>query len=226
MPALPPVPSTIKVIYNLGIGTDTNAIVREYFGYSGSAPTAAQCITLAGVIRTAWGNNLKALVSANTNLISTTVIDLSSASGASGVDTTGITGTRTGTSLPAGVAVLVNKKVSRRYRGGKPRSYWPFFTNTDISSPSAWLAASVNSAQTAVNAFYTAVIGAVVGSGAITQESNVSFYNGFTVVTNPVTGRTRNVPKLRAGGPLVDTVTSNVVNSLPASQRRRNLHSK
>jgi hypothetical protein len=50
---------------------------------------------------------------------------------------------------------------------------------------------------------------------------NVSYYNGFTVVTNPTTGRARNVPTLR-GTPVVDTVTGIVARVQVGSQRRRN----
>ncbi|MGH9123011.1 MAG: hypothetical protein ACRDYC_13890, partial [Acidimicrobiales bacterium] len=58
--------------------------------------------------------------------------------------------------------------------------------------------------------------------------SSISYYKGFTSVLNPVTGRTRDVPKVRAGADLpvpIDTVTALIVNPKPGSQRRRQLHS-
>jgi hypothetical protein len=55
------------------------------------------------------------------------------------------------------------------------------------------------------------------------QLVSVSYYEGFTSVTNPITGRTKDVSKLRTGGPVVDVVSAIIVANGPKSQRRRNL---
>lgn len=58
------------------------------------------------------------------------------------------------------------------------------------------------------------------------NQVNVSYYEGFEVVTDPVTGRSRNVPQLRPGGPVVDKITGFSINPKLGSQRLRNLHSR
>jgi hypothetical protein len=61
------------------------------------------------------------------------------------------------------------------------------------------------------------------------RQVNVSYYEGFRVVTDPVTGRSRNVSQLRSEGPEVDRITGFSIHSssaanggatcTPASQR-------
>ncbi len=57
-------------------------------------------------------------------------------------------------------------------------------------------------------------------------QVNVSYYEGFKVVTDPLTGRSRNVSQLRPEGPAVDRITSFSINPKLGSQRRRNLHAR
>ncbi|MGO9750265.1 MAG: hypothetical protein ACLP8S_05560 [Solirubrobacteraceae bacterium] len=57
-------------------------------------------------------------------------------------------------------------------------------------------------------------------------QVNVSYYEGFQVVTDPLTGRSRNVSQLRSEGPVVDRITGFSINPKLGSQRGRNLHSR
>ena len=60
----------------------------------------------------------------------------------------------------------------------------------------------------------------------VVDQVNVSYYEGFEVVTDLRTGRSRDVPQLRPGGPAVDKITGFSINPKLGSQRRRNLHAR
>ena len=220
MPALPTVPNVLRVDWLWSDASDVNVQTRHFFRYSGPAPTSAQCVSFAADIyglmaamAGQWG--------AGTELIGCKVEDLSSHTGGVGEHAQVTNGTRTGGILSAGTAVLTNYIVGRRYRGGKPRSYWPMFTSTDLSGRQTWNGTAETNLDSDLSTFFAGVIGLTQGSTTITGHVNVSYYSGFTVVTNPVTGRARNVPTLR-GTPLVDDILSYATSGRPSSQRRRN----
>lgn len=221
MPPLPVVPNVIKVITHYSVGLDTSALCRQYFSYSGGPPTAADLNALATNIRTTWATNIAPLYYNGGGLGTVICQDLASATGATGTDTTNASGTRTGSPLPRSTAMLINHVVSRRYRGGKPRSYLPLGAAADIVAGGGWNSTFTNTCSTNYAAWIAAIVGYTHGSTTIAAHVNVSYYSGFTVVTNPTTGRAKNVSKLR-GTPLVDTITSSIANGVPANQRRRN----
>ena len=195
-------------------------MTRFFIHYTGTAPTNADLTTFAGSIRAAWNTNLKALVSSTEELLEVDCQDLSSSTGAQGIDTTAVTGTRAGGILPGSTAVVISYNIARRYRGGHPRGYWRMGVAPDLLYPSEISAALVAAAQTGIDAFFTAVLAAGwTGAGTLTH-CNVSYFQGFTVHTNPTTGRATNVPSPR-GTPVVDTVTSRKVKQILGHQRRR-----
>ncbi len=224
MPALPPVPATIRVDLHHKLANDMNVVTRMFFAYTGPAPTNAQMATLATAVRTAWAANVEAICGAQVNLHQVECIDLSSATGAIGNDVTVATGTRAGTTLAAGTAVLINYAIARRYRGGKPRSYVPYLMAADLTDAQDWTGAAVTAVNTQWGAFITAIKAAPWAGATITNQVNVSYYLGFASVQNPVTLRWKNLSKPRVA-PVVDVITSFSTNPKPASQRRRNLHS-
>jgi hypothetical protein len=117
---------------------------------------------------------------------------------------------------------MIQFNIARRYRGGKPKIFLPAGVAADISNTNTWGSTFLATANTDWAAFAAAVLAAGwTGAGTLTHV-NVSYYTGFTVVTNPVTHRARNVPTLR-GAPVVDTVISYAAEVDIASQRRRNL---
>lgn len=220
MPALPSVPNVLRVDWQFQDGSDANVSARNFFRYSGSAPTSADCVALAATIYGLQAAHAS-VWDTFSELIGTKVTDLSSPMGGIGEHSQVTVGTRPNTPLPGGAACLVNYVIARRYRGGKPRNYFPWFVADDINPRQAWFAEAINDATNALTAYFAGVIGLVQGGTTITAHVNVSYYDGFTVVTNPITGRARNVAKLRAV-PVVDDILSWTVSSRPASQRRRN----
>ena len=132
----------------------------------------------------------------------------------------------TGAVLSGGTALLQNLQIARRYRGGKPRRYWPVMVAADLTTPQEW---DITTLATMTTEWQTSYLDVLLGSSysgtTLADEVNLSYYHGFTLVTNPITGRGKNVSTPRAVAIAPDVITGFVLNSKPASQRRRNLHS-
>jgi len=217
---LPDVAGVIRCTLEFAMGSKTGVITRFFIKYDGTAPTNAQLTTFAGSIRAAVNTNLKSLMQGSIDLIEVDCVDLSSTSGAIGSDATAVVGTRAGVVLTSNAAVVVSYEIARRYRGGHPRGYWPFGVEGDLQTAQTWNTTLTGAVKTGIDAFFTAVVAAGwTGSGTLTHV-NVSYFHGSHVVTNPTTGRARNVPDLRAT-PLVNDVLSTIARTAVGSQRRR-----
>lgn len=222
MPPLPVVPNVVRVTHTFILGTDLTATTRFHWNYTGTPPDNAACGVFATSLRGLAAAHLASVISAENTLSAISVQDLSSSSGGFGEDTSGVAGTRSGGTLTAGTAVLLSGPIARRYRGGKPRTYWPFGTADDLLSANQWSTSAQSDFINALSAYEADFDGQSSGGCTIGQLVSVSYYEGFTSVLNPITGRTKDVAKLRVGGPVVDILTSIAVNPRPASQRRRN----
>lgn len=114
---------------------------------------------------------------------------------------------------------------SRRFRGGHSRLYLGGLPQTVLQDPQHWTAAIVTTMTGRWDAFMDDITDALtLPIMGVTRQVTVSYFEGFTVVTNPITHRARNVPTLR-GAPLVENVVNVHVSNKVASQRRRNLQS-
>jgi hypothetical protein len=192
---------------------------RFYLSYSGSAPSGANCVTLATDIAGAWESHIAGLVNEDYSLTEVDVLDIATDSGNSGQWTGLNQGTRAGTAMPAQVATNVEFDIARRYRGGKPRMFLPAGVTGDEEDDSHWSSAFITAVNTGVAAFFSEVEGFDVGSVGTLAHVNLSFYKGFTNVTNP-SGRTRAVPSYRAAA-LLDTVEGYSAKAVMGSQKRR-----
>jgi hypothetical protein len=220
---VPPLPAVAKVIKTDLIWSDevnTDIVTRFFAEYSGSAPSDADLDGWCASLADAYESALAGLANPNVILSAINAIDLSSATGAIGVAAPAVTGTRTGDPVSIGTAVVDSYSIARRYRGGHPRGYWPFGNSLDLGTLQTWADAFVAEAQSEFNAWWLDV-GTSGWSGAGTiNHVNVSYFSGFTVVINPMTGRARNVPTLR-GIPIVDLVAGTTVRTKVGTQRRR-----
>lgn len=225
MPALVDYPGVLKVRTHFTIGSDINVVTGLHFTYTGTPPSNATCATIASNI---YGNavtTLQNMMADGTNLVGVDVQDLTTPTSGFGEHLATTAGTRGTDVLPAGVAVLQNFPINRRYRGGKPRAYWPFGKASDLLNPSTWDTAFVAAAEAALGGYFVGIVASGSGGCTIVELVSISYYSGFTAVQNPITGRWRNVPKPRTVAIAPDPVLSVPVNPKPGSQRRRNLHS-
>lgn len=217
----PPLPDQSVVRVRLDYTTNSGTLMgsRFYLAFSGSAPSSANCVTLATDIATAWAANIAALVYTNISLTEVDVQDITTITGNFGSAAVSHAGSLTGGTLTANVATNVEFDIARRYRGGKPRMFIPPPDDTALVSQDKFSTGFISGANSAVAAFFAAVEALSVGSMGTLTHVNVSYYSGFTNVTNS-SGRTRAAPKYRATAK-TDTVTGYAVKAVVGSQRRR-----
>lgn len=220
MPALPDVPNVLRVDWLWAVGGDLTVTTKHEFLYTGTAPNSAACVTLAADIY-ALQAAFSPLYGTDVDLLGTKVTDLSSHTGGVGEHAQTTEGGRSGVTLAASSCALVNYVIGRRYRGGKPRSYFPFFTADDVLNPQTWDSAAPSELDSQLAAYFAGVIGLSAGGCTITEHVSVSYYSGFTARENMGTGRWKNVPNVRAV-PVVDTILSYAASSRIGNQRRRN----
>lgn len=222
MPPLPNVSKVIRLEFDFSIFEDLVARCRNFWSYTGTAPSATDLSNFCSAIFTSVGTNLAPLSGNHVTYTAVRGFDLTSPTAATGEATGNHVGTRGTTLLTADVCALESLIISRRYRGGHPRVYWPFGITTDLFDQQTWSAAAVSAFDTGLAALKTSIAGAGwSGAGTIAQES-VSYYNGFTVHTG-VTGRARNVSTPR-GSAVVDPVIQGTIRTGIAVQRKRLLH--
>lgn len=220
VPALPNVPSVLRCALIGSDASNVDVVTRFYIQYGGTAPSPTQCSAFALSIGSDWGGHLSSLADTGFSIKDVTVVDLTTPSSGTGFDTTTHTGSRSGSAMSLQDSMVISYKIGRRYRGGHPRGYWRLGVQGDLTSAQQWSSTFCTNVETNYTAFMTAVLAAGwTGAGTLGQV-NVSFYEGFTVVTNPITGRARNVPKVRTT-PLVDPVVSTVAQPFVGTQRRR-----
>nr|CRY97188.1 hypothetical protein [uncultured prokaryote] len=221
MPALPDVPKVLKVDFKFTYGSDTDVLTRQYWEYTGTAPTSTELATFGTAVGAGWDSNCASLTTTACSLEEMDVTDLSSPTAAQGVGPAVFPGTRSGAGLAADDCLVSGYEIARRFRGGHARGYWPFGVSTDRDSPQNWGAAFLTDAAAGIVGMNSDTEAAGwSGAGTLTQVS-VSYYEGFTVVTSPTTHRARNVPTVRAT-PVVDPVTAILARVRIGTQRRRN----
>lgn len=223
MAPLPPVPGVLSVEYHFEISEDSNALVRTYYAYSGPVPTATDLLAIVVGVRGTIAAYFVNAMDGDTRFTEIVCRDLSGPLGAAVAAGGTDVGSRAGGPLGAGTAVLVNYKIGRHYRGGKPRSYFPFGADTDLDDRQTWTSGFLSFMGTTISDVQAAWFGATSGGTTVGLQVAVSYYSGFTPVTNVITGRTRDVARVRTGPILVDTITGQSINPFIASQRRRDL---
>ena len=220
MPALPPVPNVVRVRFGWTIGADLSADTNSFWRYTGSPPDTAECDDIAGAIFTIMGDQA-GLWASDTVLANVRVTDLSADDSGDATSAGSAPGERTGGELPAATSLLLNFQIGRRYRGGKPRVYLPWGTDTDLASRQRWTAGFITAAQSSWVTVSGGIIGTSAGSTTLAAHTNVSFYQGFTVEGGTGGKRAKNVSTPRTS-PLVNDIVGFAPSVVIASQRRRN----
>lgn len=217
----PPLPASptmrVKLDYTFSGGQLGGS--RFYLQYAGGAPTAGNCVTLAGDIAAQWATSIAPLVDVNSELTRVDVLDIATLTGASGEWNGANAGTRAGASMPQQCAMNVEFGIARRYRGGKPRMFFPPGVTGDMADDGHWATAFVDEYNTAVAAFFAGIEALDIGAVGALTHVNLSYYSGFKNITNS-SGRERAVPTYRDTA-LLDTITQYAAKAVIGSQRRR-----
>lgn len=195
--------------------------VRFYLSYSGSAPTPANCVTLAGDIATQWGTHMSPLQTTEWTEYEVDVLDLSSTSGASGVDTSTHAGTVVGGNAPANVCINIEYDIARRYRGGKPRMFLPGISTAGLVDDGHWSNSTLSSVNSGISAFMAALEALSIGAMGTLQHVNISFFHGHNTSTPPWRGPGYKYPPLYRVTPLIDAVENYSAKAVVGSQKRR-----
>ncbi len=219
----PPLPASpclrVRLIY-----TASGALLagnRLYFSYTGSAPTGAECITLAGDVAAAWNTHVAPVVNSNFALEEVDVLDIATDSGFSGQWTGSHGGTdANGTSLPVGCATNVEFDIARRYRGGKPRMYLPPGCSGDQATDATYGTTFITAVNTAVAAFIAAIDGASVGVGTLAHVL-LSYYHGYNTASPPWRGPGYKYPPKYKDAATLDTVVGYSTKAVIGTQKRR-----
>lgn len=217
-PPLPDVPCVrVRLIYNQGNpGEGGN---RLYLSYSGSAPTGANCTTLATDIGAAWGLHIAPVVSATYELTEVDVLDIATNSGLSGQAHPDVGGDITDPELPDNCASNCEFNIARRYRGGKPRMYLPPPSTSQLANQSTYTALHVSNVGVQVAAFFAEIEALSIGAMGTLQHVNLSYYSGYTNVEVPGR-RAKVIPNYRPLA-LHDNVVGYSPKAVIGSQRRR-----
>ena len=220
MPALPPAANHTKVIVTEAHQEDAHVQNSFYLNVPGGY-SAADANALAQDIFNEWGATFMPAKVNVCTLDSVEVVDLTSNTGAVGFHTGTVNGGNVSAPLPAATAAIFEFHIARRYRGGKPKLFMSGYGINQITDAQSWVAGFTAARVGEWVAFIAALIaGAPAGATPIGQ-ANVSYFQGFNVVISPTTGRARNVPKLRVGGPVFDPIESITVKPTFGFQKRR-----
>jgi hypothetical protein len=206
MPQLPVAPSAVKISFHFSYGTDANVMTHMYFAFVTGTPNTADLQGFTNTARSLWVTNMLSLMTNAVTLRNVDGIWLGDYTSALVTASGSNSGTRLGGVIPASTAALINLKLSRRYRGGKPRLYLPLGAQTDFLDAQHWSSAFITAVTTGWNAWVNGMQ-AYVGGPSLSALSlaNVSYWH---------LGGLRPTP-------LVEAVTSSGINSIPATQRRR-----
>lgn len=216
---LPDVPC-VRVNFTYSFGTDGEGGDRLFFSYTGGPPNATDLASAATTIATAWGTDIAPLCGSGVTLTEVDILDIASHSGFSAVHAASIAGTRGATNLTDNTCFNLEFGIARRYRGGKPRIYLPAGVESDLLDASKWGTSFVNTVVTDFTNFITAVKAISLGTIAIQNHVNLSYYQGFHNVTNS-SGRTRAAPTYRSPNAVHDNIISYIGRQVVGSQRRR-----
>jgi hypothetical protein len=220
VPPLPNADAVIKIQLRYTYNNDFDALNTFHVVYASGAPSIPEITTFAFAVATAWLDNLAAMCSGAVILTNVACTDLTTDTSSFAEAPVDYAGTRSGTILPASTSVVISQLLTRRYRGGHPRNYWPMGVEADLGSAQVWSGTFVAEVGTAFNSFINQVDAAIWSGGGALLPVAVSYYHGFTVVVSPTTGRARNVPTVRPTA-MVEAVSGFQVRSYVGTQRRR-----
>lgn len=221
--ATPPLPDFPCVRASLSgtCGDSTTWGVRHFFKYSGSAPSGANCVTLATDIATQWATDLSPQYHGNWILTAVDVLDIATDSGYSGLVDVSHAGTRSGTPLTSNDCMNVEFGISRRYRGGKPRVYLPPGVAGDLATDTNWTTTFADATASAFSTYAAAIEALTIGSMGTLTHVNLSYYKGYNTNSPPWRGPGFKYPPKYRDTALSDPITGYFGKVEVGSQRRR-----
>lgn len=219
--ALPLVPNVYRCAIGWKVGADTVAENILHFNGAGGA-SGADLATSASNIAAALAADAPFVGAFGPHVTfeSITLTDLGSVAEASGEGFATGVGTRTGSPLSSGACALIRLGISRRYKGGKPRSYMPWGTSADLDAVNHWSSGAITAFDTAYASMIT-YIETFSGTAALSAQINLGYFSGYTLGPAQPGGFRKKIPT-PLGAPHKDVITSVSASPNVGSQRRRN----
>lgn len=209
MPPLPPAPQVVRIAVS---GTNQSHPWANimHLKYIGASPTDVQLNALCASIGTLWSTTFATLVPSSTVQTQVVAVDLTDASGKTGIDSTQHPGTATaGITLPVNVAMCVTWKTGMRWRGGHPRTYITGLQTADVISGNNWATGTLTNALAKATAFRTGLNGLTAAGNTwsfVVLRRHQTLTDGSHVPLNP---------------PLPVPIAGELVDHRIDSQRRR-----
>jgi hypothetical protein len=192
VPALPFVPGVAKIVVKHTLAGVNMYNVLHADGGAGTGWTSTELNSLAAAVRSAWVTNVIPLMGNAVSLQDVTCIDLASETGPSGVATGTTSGTGGASICPANVAVCWSWAISRRYRGGHPRTYIGGIPQAQVSTANTMVTGYRTSHATAAAAIRTAV-NAVTTSAGTAKLAAVHYYRAGSILPTPLVSQINGV---------------------------------
>jgi hypothetical protein len=209
MPALLPVAQCLRVAAHGTIDAYPFASLFNW-KYTGGSTTSVELDTFCNSFGSAWNTHFAGLYPASTRLTGVVAYDMTAPDAPQGQAGFATPGSRVGTMLPAQVACCVTWKVNYRWRGGHPRTYFPFGVTGDLADAAHFNQTFTDPVDTACEAFRAQVnsllLGSKVGYMALVRRQHT-----------PIKGQ----PPVNFDPPLVLVINGSEVDTRVDTQRRR-----
>jgi hypothetical protein len=191
-----------------------------HFRYTSGPPTAGDIQTFANDVLSKVGSRIMIQLPSDTSCLAVFAEDLDSATGATALSTSAaIPGTTGASARSAADSVLVAPKMARRYRGGKPRIYFPPMEVGAYHDERTWDSTRIATFGVGFTNLINDVIALSYSSFSLDAYVNVSYYSGHHLVTYP-SGWSHERPTPR-GSPVIDVLLTAAIELVVATIRRR-----
>lgn len=186
MPALPPTPA-VKAEFELEVTGETRRFVNIlHFAIPGGGPIPLGDLTsLATYLDAQYDLAFTDFMGTTVTHVESVFTDLTSDTAPRVITAPGTSGGSAGSLLPLNVAAVASWAISRRYRGGHPRSYLGGMVDAQVSSPIALNPTFLTNWETALNTFLTNTSSHIIG-GSTHEPVNVSYFSGGAMRVSPV----------------------------------------
>jgi hypothetical protein len=177
MAALQPVPGCTRMRFEHAIGTDVD-VGTHIFLNTVQVPTQAHLDSVVNAAHASYAASCAGLLHNQARLTLVSATDLSDPAGPFSENAVEVAGTRAGAPHPANACALMTIPIERRYRGGKPRAYWPWGSQADVATPQTWSTAFLDACLVGWNDLITAILTDLRAWASASQMCSISYFSG------------------------------------------------
>lgn len=203
MPSLLPVPGVVRLSFR-GTANGVGCVNVFHVKCGDDALAIGSITTILTTVRTAYQSHFVPRLGSVWSGDTAVATDLSSIIGASVEQPLGGTPSAPGNIVPQSAACCISWKISRRYRGGHPRTYLGPVPATALENQTTFTSAYLALVQTAADNFFAACNGITTPDGTTGLVAVHRYFN-----------------KVELNPPVTSLITSSGVDSRIDTMRRR-----